>query len=260
MTKRQPTNPRRASSAGTSNPALSPSRPQHDARPGTRPRPGERHRWRRRTIVTVAATMVAALAAVLMVVFTTDSPVSSDAKVAPTAPMGPEGMPIETGALVAPASTSATGPTVDGIQCNASEQVAYHVHTHLSVYVNGRLRPVPAGVGIVEPVADQTVAGAFDEASRCYYWLHVHAQDGVIHIESPTSSTYTLGQFFAIWGQPLTDHQVGPATGTVTVFVDGARYVGDPRAITLGSHRAIQLDVGSPAPPAKAVDWSRSTL
>ena len=48
-------------------------------------------------------------------------------------PPGPEGIPLEVGSLLAPASTSATGQTVDSIQCDASEQVAYHVHTHLAV-------------------------------------------------------------------------------------------------------------------------------
>jgi hypothetical protein len=176
------------------------------------------------------------------------------------ASMGPEGIPLETGRLLAPASTSATGRTVDGIQCDAAEQVAYHVHTHLAVYVDGRLRPLPAGVGIVEPEAEATPAGAFDAASRCYYWLHVHAQDGVIHIESPTLATYTLGQFFAIWGQPLSADRVGPDRGPLAVFVDGRRVVGNPAAIPLGSHRDIQIDVGRPAPPPQPVDWSRSRL
>ena len=48
------------------------------------------------------------------------------------------------------------------------------------------------------PVAQQTANGVFDNAMRCYYWLQVHAQDGVIHVESPTTATYTLGQSFAI--------------------------------------------------------------
>ena len=87
----------------------------------------------------------------------------------------------------------------------------------------------------------------------------MHAQDGVIHVESPTTRTYTLGQFFAIWGQPLSKTQVGPATGTLTVFVNGKPYTGDPAAITLGSREDIQIDVGTPV-PFKAVDWSKSQL
>ena len=177
-----------------------------------------------------------------------------------TGPPGPEGIVLEQGQLLAPAGTAATGTAVDGIQCSASEQVAYHIHTHLSVYVNGALRPIPAGVGIVTPVAQQTANGAFDSASRCYYWLHVHAQDGVIHVESPTTTTYTLGQFFAIWNQPLSANQVGPDTGTLAVFVNGVRYTGNPAGIPLQSHEDIQIDVGTPTVAPHRVDWSKSQL
>jgi hypothetical protein len=151
-------------------------------------------------------------------------------------PPGPEGVPLEVGPLLAPASTAATGPSIDGIGCDVGEQVAYHVHTHLTVYVNGMLRPVPAGIGLVSPVQEQTRNGPFDAATNCYYWLHVHAQDGVIHIESPTRTTYTLGAFFDLWQQPLTADRVGPADGPVTVYVNGRRQLGDPRTIALGSH------------------------
>jgi hypothetical protein len=162
--------------------------------------------------------------------------------------------------VLAPESTAATGRTVDGINCDASEQVAYHIHAHLSVYVDGVLRPIPAGVGVVQPVAEQTVNGPFYAATRCYYWLHVHAQDGIIHVESPSMRSYTLGQFFAIWRQPLTAHQVGPATGTVTVFVNGQRYSGNPADITLTPHEDIQIDVGKPVVAPAMVDWNKTQL
>jgi hypothetical protein len=175
-------------------------------------------------------------------------------------PTGPEAVPLEEGPVLAPAATSATGQPVDGVQCNSSEQVAYHVHTHLSIYVDGQLRPVPAGIGIVLPLVQTTANGAFDTGSQCYYWLHVHAQDGVIHIESPAGHSYTLGQFFDLWRQPLGTRQVGPSTGVLTIFVDGRPYHGDPRAIPLGSHQDIQLDVGTPVVSPKGVNWSATSL
>lgn len=175
-------------------------------------------------------------------------------------PPGPEGIPLEEGTPLAPVTTSATGQTVNGVQCEASEQVAFHIHTHLAVYVNGVLRPIPAGIGIVEPAAQQTAEGPFYEATRCYYWLHVHAQDGVIHIESPTVRGYTLGDFFAIWGQPLSSTEVGQANGKLTVFVNGSPYHGYPAAIALGSHEDVQIDVGQPVVPPKTVDWTGTGL
>jgi hypothetical protein len=175
-------------------------------------------------------------------------------------PPGPEGVPIEVGKLLAPASTASTGQTVDGIQCDSGASVVYHVHTHLSVYVNGALRPLPIGIGIVSPVVEQTQHGGFAEATQCYYWLHVHAQDGVIHIESPAVRSYTLGQFFDIWRQPLGPDGVAGAAGRLTVYVNQKRYAGNPRDIELGSHEDIQIDVGQPLVPPRPVNWSGTGL
>ena len=115
------------------------------------------------------------------------------------------------------------------------------------MFVGDAARQIPLGIGVVEPSVSQTPNGPFASATHCYYWLHTHAADGIIHVESPSQHTYTLGDFFDIWRQPLSANQVGPATGTVTAFVNGAKYNGDPRAIPLGSRTDIQLDVGSPA-------------
>jgi hypothetical protein len=178
---------------------------------------------------------------------------------APSAALGGEGIAIQQGTPLAPLTTAAKGSTVQGVQCNNTEQVAYHIHTHLAVYVNGALRPVAAGVGVVEPQNSDNANPPFYGASSCFYWLHVHTPDGVIHVESPTKDTYTLGQFFAIWGQPLTKTSVGPATGKLTVFVDGKPFTGDPATIKLGSREDIQIDVGTPV-PFQPVDWSHSQL
>ncbi len=213
---------------------------------------------RRRVAILVGVVAVAIAGVVVGVLTTSSSPTSTGAG-HPSQPSGPERIPLEAGTPLAPPGP-AVGQTVDGIQCNSGEQVAYHVHTHLSIYVDGRLRPVPAGIGIVTPIAQPTADGPFDSATRCYYWLHVHAQDGVIHIESPIRQGYTLGQFFDLWGQPLSPDQVGPATGPVTVFVDGRPSPGNPRDIPLGSHVDIQIDVGSPTVPPAPVDWTGTSL
>src|SRR5277367_3839513 len=44
---------------------------------------------------------------------------------------GPEGIPLEKGPDLAPAATTSQGATVDGVQCDAQEQVLYHIHAHL---------------------------------------------------------------------------------------------------------------------------------
>ncbi|MDX6230195.1 MAG: hypothetical protein QOI76_3585 [Frankiales bacterium] len=173
--------------------------------------------------------------------------------------LGPEGIAIETGTPLADLSKGATGQTIDGIECGATEQLAYHIHSHLAVYVDGVLRPIPLGIGIVGLQVRQAQGFPFGGATTCYYWLHTHAQDGVLHVESPTSKLYPLKDVFDIWGQPLSASQVGPAAGKVTAYVNGKLFTGDPTTITLQSREAIQLDVGKDVAPVP-VDWSTSQL
>jgi hypothetical protein len=180
-----------------------------------------------------------------------------------SASAAPEGIPVPSGQPLAPVNTERYPQPIDGIQCQGSEQVAYHIHAHLAIYVDGKVRQVPYGVGMAPPVQTSgSGASTFATGGTCFYWLHTHASDGVIHIESPTQTVYTLGQFFDVWGQQLTTGQVGPETGKVSVFVNGKPYTGDPKAITLGSHDNIQLDVGNPVvPPTKGdVDFSKTQL
>ncbi|MDA8267523.1 MAG: hypothetical protein M0Z63_01240 [Actinomycetota bacterium] len=162
-------------------------------------------------------------------------------------PAGPEGVPVPQAPVLASAGSTANAQPVDGISCDRSEQTLFHVHTHLTIFVNGRARQIPAGIGIAPPrTAQQTPEGPFVSGGSCLYWLHTHAADGIVHIESPVRRAFTLGDFFAIWGQPLGPDQVGPATGTVTAYVNGTVHLGNPAAIALGAHVQIQLDVGSP--------------
>jgi hypothetical protein len=139
-----------------------------------------------------------------------------------------------------------TGQPVDGVQCSTNEQVAFHIHAHLTIFVNGMAQEIPAAVGIADPRAEATPQGPFVAAGSCFSWLHTHAADGIIHVESPVTATYHLGQFFDIWGAPLGPDQVGPAAGAVTAFYNGRHWTGEPRDIPLNAHAQIQLDVGSP--------------
>jgi hypothetical protein len=162
-------------------------------------------------------------------------------------PLGPEGVPIPHGKLLAGVGTVRLGETVDGVTCQATEEVVYHIHAHLTIFVRGRAYVVPIGIGIGPPISGvSTPVGLFAERGSCFMWLHTHALDGVIHIESPNAHTYTLGQFFAVWGQQLSTTRVGPAKGKVTSFYDGKVWTANPAEIPLTGVAQIQLDVGSP--------------
>ena len=159
---------------------------------------------------------------------------------------GSEGVPVPAAAPLAGLATAATGQPVDQISCQTSEQTLFHIHAHLAIFVNGKARQVPAAIGVPGAQAQQTANGPFIATGTCFYWLHTHAADGIIHIESPVQRTYTLGDFFDEWGQPLGPAQVGPATGRVVALYDGKVYQGNPRDIPLTAHAQIQLDVGTP--------------
>jgi hypothetical protein len=124
------------------------------------------------------------------------------------------------------------------------------------VYVNGSPRVLPPAIGMVGPVAEQTPYGPFYGAQQCYYWLHTHASDGVIHIESPSVRVYTLGNFFDEWNQPLSRTQVAGDKGKVTAFVNNKPWTKDPTTIPLVPHASIQLDVGSPVVPPHLISWA----
>ena len=145
--------------------------------------------------------------------------------------------------------TGGNGQPVDGIEGSSREMLKVHVHAHLSLFNRGQQIAIPYGVGIVKPFQANN---GFVGMGRGIYWLHTHDATGIIHVESPDDRVYTLGQFFDIWGQPLTTNGVAGLNGAVHAFVDGKPYSGNPRGIVLGAHTQITLEVGAPAVPPPA--------
>jgi hypothetical protein len=162
-------------------------------------------------------------------------------------PVGPEGVRIPIAKTLAPAGWLTLGETRDGITCQPIERLAYHIHVHLTIFVNGLPRLIPYGIGIAPPrTGINTPNGYFIGSGSCFAWLHTHAGDGIIHVESPAPKTYTLGDFFDIWREPLGPARLSSATGPVTAFYNGHYYRGNPREIPLRKHAQIQLDLGNP--------------
>lgn len=185
---------------------------------------------------------------------------SSNANAAPASHKGPEGVLIYNVPTLAPAPTTRNGQVIDGISCRklSNETVKYHIHVLVNVYVKGKLLRLPAGIGITEPrLLEKYPTGKFYDVGLydCLYWLHTHVADGTIHVEAPAKRAFTLGEFFDIWNQPLTPSQVGPAMGTVVVFENGKRLVGNPRITPLLAQGVIQIDVGKPVVPFHSIHF-----
>jgi hypothetical protein len=135
----------------------------------------------------------------------------------------------------APATTSNGAPVIDGIKCEP-EHLETHYHAHLTLLRDGKQVKVPAFIGI-------------DFKHQCLYWLHTHDATGIMHIESPDTRTYTLGNWFDVWGKPLSKTQAAGLKGNLKVFVGNRAFGGDPRTIVLKPHELITIEQGKVVEP-----------
>jgi hypothetical protein len=162
-------------------------------------------------------------------------------------------------------------PTVAGIPCDQLEHTQVHYHAALQIIYNGVVTDLPTNTGIQQDSSGNIT---------CYYWLHVHQQDpNVIHIESPASNVFTVGQFFAVWNQWSVANGQGPRkldASHVASFVvqpnqkivtyidldDGKGpqvYNGDPSSIPLKSHETITIEITPPdVNPPPTINWTQA--
>jgi hypothetical protein len=118
---------------------------------------------------------------------------------------------------------AAFGPHYDGLEgrrqaagvptmAEAATVGAAHFHPSIKVYANGEQVQIPTNIGIDPMRPPSDMAG-----------LHTHDSSGTIHNEAGTSAK--LGQFFAVWGVPLSRNRLGPHQATssrrVRLWVDG---------------------------------------
>lgn len=161
--------------------------------------------------------------------------------------------------------------SIDGIACTYDPEKGHHKDVHVSLLVRGRQVAVPMGIGVVAPRVQSypsgpSAGGPFAGDDECVYWMHTHDNSGVTHVEPQVANqTFTLGQFFDIWGQPLNASRAADYAGTVRVFrwpIDdaGSKVVelrGDPRKATMGPHEhdEIAVEVGPPWTPLPRYVW-----
>lgn len=113
-----------------------------------------------------------------------------------------------------------------------------HIHQHLDLSVDGRQVTVPTNIGI-------DAGGGFISD------LHTHDTSGIMHVESPTQRSFTLGQFFAVWGLPLRAACIAglceKGGRQLRVWVNGSEVEGDPTRVVLAEHQEIAIAYGTAA-------------
>lgn len=136
--------------------------------------------------------------------------------------------------------------------CLESEGTVMHIHSHLNIIANKQVVSVPAEIGV-------------DEQKHCIHAVHTHDASAVIHVESPVAKAFTLGDFFAVWGMPLSKNQVlankVDAGHALKMYVDGKEST-DFENLLLKDHQDIVLDYyavkdGPDALP-KAFEWKET--
>jgi hypothetical protein len=134
------------------------------------------------------------------------------------------------GQTAAPTPAPATN-----VPCGPSEVFTRHEHAHLTILIRGQIKTVPAFIGITA-------------TQIC--WLHTHDTAGIIHIEAGDTRTLTLGDFFAVWRQPLSQTTIdGDRAGSgesIQTTVNQEPYTGAPETILLKEHEDIVLQLGPP--------------
>jgi hypothetical protein len=197
----------------------------------------ERRRWRLIAAGIAAGVLVIGIV-ITVIVINAGSSGQSNAQPSPTTAAAPN-WPAPAPAQV-PAAVKAAG-----LPLLSMEATDVHYHAHLDVIVDGQPVQVPAQIGI----AGQTAISS----------MHTHDPTGIIHIESPTNATFTLGQFFTEWQVPLNASCVKDLCATSgkswRFYVNGQSYNGDPTTIVLKSHQEIAAVYGNVAadtqPPAQ---------
>lgn len=137
-------------------------------------------------------------------------------------------------------------PPVDNIYCDQQEQLAFHIHAHITMYINGQVLPLPSQIGIAK---DQS----------CLYWLHTHDTSGVIHMESPVNHSFVLGNFLDEWSTEFAALGYPPQLDQTgwQAYVNGKPYNGDFHKIPLQAHTLITLMYNSPnAVPDTTYNWN----
>jgi len=139
------------------------------------------------------------------------------------------------------APRSAAGGRIGRLPCTHARGRRFG--SHLELFVDGLDVVIPAGVGVALP---QHRHGAYVTGGRCSYPLRTSDPTGVIEVTR--GAALTLGDFFDVWGQPLSERRLlGFSAGAkhrLAVFVNGQRWRGRVRSVALRRHVSIVIELG----------------
>lgn len=135
------------------------------------------------------------------------------------------------------------------IEQATDKPLVIHMHTTLRITVNGEHVTVPALIGIDPKLYKTHDLDRYGIKTPKTYPLHTHDTSGVIHIESTDVRTFTLGQFFDVWGKTFNENCIldkcNNGLNKVRMYVDGIESFEFGKHI-LKNGETITIEYGAP--------------
>ena len=138
-------------------------------------------------------------------------------------------------------AAAAQGAAIGALRCLPG-RLAGPIVAHLEIFGRRDTLVIPAGIGV--------------RPGSCRYPLRTLVPTGLIVAQR---RGLTLGDLFAVWGQPLSAHRLAGFRGPVAAFVGGRRVSGDVRRIAIRHHSQIVVEVSGYVPPHAHYVFPRSS-
>jgi hypothetical protein len=148
-------------------------------------------------------------------------------------------------------SPQTDGAPIGRFNCVINPPQALAFRAHLSILVNNEPQKIPLYLG-----------ASPRPPTHCFFAIHTHDSSGRIHVTPAAPGTFTLGELFEIWGQPLTNTNVAGISGLpVEIYVtdDGTSTKiedTDWAGIELKPHREITIELGTPLTEIPNFIWT----
>jgi len=143
------------------------------------------------------------------------------------------------------------GTAIGTFTCGLNPPQTFALYTHVSIILNNEAQSIPGDVG-ASPQGN----------THCFYTLHTHNSSGLVHVTPTAAGTFTLGNFFQIWKQSLTNTNLAGIEGLpIEIFVtDGTTTTkveeADWSNIEMKDHREITISVGTEVTEIPNFTWT----